>query len=118
MKPQQYVMLLLIALFVGAYQNSTIHSKHHHIDEMSECHVCHTSEQLDHGHHQSTTPIVGENIAVKTRKHVEKIVVKTRFDHQDTPPFKKVDIVETHRYFVLSSPLGFLATAPPYPYTS
>ena len=118
MKPQQFVMLLLIALFVGAYQNSTIHSQHHHLDEMSECHTCHTSEQLDHGHHQSTTVIVGENIAVRTREHAEKIVVRPRFDYKEIPPFKKVDIVETQSYFALSLPLGFFATAPPNSYAS
>ena len=114
MKLKQSVQLLLIALFVWAFQNSTIHFQHHEIEEMSECHLCHTSKQLDLNHHNSSTVIVNENFAVKTRKHVEKVVVNARFDYTVVTHFKSIDIVENQQYTVEALSIGFNATAPPY----
>jgi len=114
MKLKQSVQLLLIALFVWTSQSTTIHFQHHIIDEMSECNLCHASEQLDLFQHNSPVVIVNENLAVKTRNHVEKVVVKPRFDYMDVPLFKRVDILENRQYTVEQVPLGFNATAPPY----
>ena len=114
MKLKQFVNLLLIALFVFAFQSTTIHFQHHVIDEMSECNLCHTSEQLDLYNHHSSVVVVNENFAVKTRQHVEKIVVKSRFDYTDVPQIKWIDILENQQDTVEPVPLGFNATAPPY----
>ena len=114
MKLKQSFNLLLIALFVLAFQSTTIHIQHQVIDEMSECDLCHTSEQLDLHHQNSSVVVVNENFAVKTRKHVEKIVVRSRFYYTEVSPFKLLDIVENRHYTVQSLPLGFYATAPPY----
>ncbi len=117
MKLKQSVNLLLIALFVWAFQSSTIHFQHHEIEEISECNLCHTSEQLDLNHHNSTTVIVNENFAVKTRKHVEKVVVQSRFEYTPVPQVKWVDMVEDQQYSTEPIPLGYYAMAPPYLYS-
>lgn len=114
MKLKQSVQLLLIALFVWTSQSTTIHFQHHVIDEISECDLCHASEQLDLFQHNSPIVIVNENLAVKTRKHIEKVVVVSRFDYTDVPLFQRVDIVENRQYIVEPVSLGFNATAPPH----
>ena len=113
MKLKQSVQLLLIALFVWASQSTTINFQHHEIDEISECNLCHTSKQFKHYQHNSSGVIVHENLAVKIRKHVEKVVVNSRFDYTDIPRSKRIDIVENRQYTVKAVPLGFNATAPP-----
>jgi len=113
MKLKQSVNLLLIALFVWAFQSNTIHHQHHEIEEMSECSVCHLSEQLYLHHNNSSTIIVNEHVAVQSTKRVEKIVFKTGFDYNDvSAPAEVLHVAEQH--FLLSfPPLGFNATAPP-----
>jgi exonuclease I len=110
---KQSVNLLLIALFVLAFQSTTIHFQHHVIDEMSECNLCHTSKQLDLYKHNSSTIVVNDNLAVKTRNREEKIVVKSKFDYTDTQQLKRVDIVKYRLYTVKPIPLGYFSTAPP-----
>ena len=117
MKLKQSVNLLLIALFLWAFQSTTIHFQHNDIDQISECNLCHTSEQLDLYNHHSSVVVVNENFAVKTRQHVEKIVVKSRFDYTDTAQLNWVDIVEYRPYTVKPIPLGYLSTAPPYTFS-
>jgi len=112
MKLKQSVNLLLIALFVWVFQSTAIHFKHHLIDKVSECNLCHTSEQLDLYHHSSTV-VINENLAIKTRNLKENIVVKSRFDYTDMSQFMWVDIEECRRYTVEPMPLGYLSTAPP-----
>lgn len=113
MKLRQTVNILLIALFVWAFQSSTIHFQHQEIDEISECNLCHTAEQLDLYQHNTSVVVFGESFAVKIRKHVEKIVLKSRFDYTDVPQFKRVNSVANQQYSVKPIPLGFNATAPP-----
>ncbi len=113
MKLKQSINLLLIALFVWTFQSTTIHFKQHVIDKVSECNLCDISEHIDLNHH-TPAGVVNENIAVKTRKREENIVVKSRFDYTDMPQFKLDDIVEPRRYTVKPIPLGYLSTAPPH----
>lgn len=114
MKLKQSVNLLLIALFVLAFQSTTIHFQHHEIEEMAECSVCHTSEHLDLSHHHSSIVIVNEHLAVKTRKDVEKVVVNPRFDYAAVLSFNKLAIVQYRSHSVQPIPLGYYTTAPPY----
>jgi len=118
MKLKQSVNLLLIALFVWAFQSSTIHFQHHEIEEIAECSVCHASEQLDLSHHNSPALVIQENIAVKIRKDVEKVVIALAFDYTDVPQLKYINIIANQYYSLGSTPLGFNATAPPYPFSS
>jgi len=113
MKLKQSVNLLMIALFVWAFQSTAIHFHDHEIDEISECNFCETSEKMDMYHHNTPATVVNENLAVKSRKSVEKIVLKSRFDYIDVPKPERVNIVEHQQYSVKPIPLGFNATAPP-----
>ena len=113
MKLKQSVQLVLIALFVWAFQSTTIHFQDHEIDKISECNLCHTYEQLDLHHQNSSIVIVNENLAVRTTKQEEKVIVKSRFDYTNVPHIKQVKLVENRHYTVEPTPLGFNATAPP-----
>ena len=114
MKLKQSVNLLLIALFVWAFQSSTIHFKHHSIDEISECNLCETSEKIDLHHQNSPAIVYNEHLATEARRSEEKIVVKSRFDYTDVPQLYLVDMVENRQYSAEPIPIGFNATAPPY----
>lgn len=114
MKLKQSVNLVLIALFLWAFQSTTIHFQHNAMNQISECNLCHTSQKLDLSHHNSSVVIVNENLAVKTREEVEKkVLLKPRFDHTDVPKLERVYIVENQQYRVKPIPIGFNATAPP-----
>lgn len=113
MKLKQSVNLLLIVLFIWAFQSTTIHYQQHSIEEVSECNVCHASEQMELYQHNTPVVEIKKNLAVKTRRKVEKVIVNARFDYTETPQLKRVDIVENRDYSVGPTPLGFNATAPP-----
>ena len=113
MKLKQFVNLLLIALFVWAFQNTTIHFQHHELEKISECNVCDTFQKMKLYQHNSPVVVSNENLAVKIRREVEKVVVNSRFDYTDVPQFKQIDIVKNSQYTNRLIKLGFNATAPP-----
>lgn len=105
--------LLLIALFVLASQNTTIHFQHHELDKISECNICDTFHNMNLYQHNTPVVVINENLAIETRREAEKVVVNSRFDYTDTPLFKQIDIVKKPQYNDRSVTLGFNATAPP-----
>ncbi len=113
MKLKQSVNFLLIALFVWAFQSTTIHSQHHELEEISECNICDISQKMKLYQHNNPVIVVNENLAVKIRREVEKVVVHSSFDYTDTPRFKQIDIIKNPQYTDRSVTLGFNATAPP-----
>ena len=113
MKLQQFVKLLLIALFVWTSQSTTIHFQYHALEEISECNVCDTFQKMKLYQHNSPVVVSNENLAVKIRTEVEKVVVNARFDYTDVPPFKQIHILKKSQYPDRSVALGFNATAPP-----
>lgn len=114
MKFKQSVNLLLIALFVWAFQGTTIHFQHHVLEEISECKVCDASKNMNLYQHNTPMVVFNENLAVKTRNRIKKIVVKLRFDYTAVPKAERVYSVEDQQYSVEAIPIGFNATAPPY----
>ncbi|MEA1879294.1 MAG: hypothetical protein U9N11_01435 [Campylobacterota bacterium] len=110
---KQSINVLLIALFVWGFQSSTIHFQHHEIEEVVECSTCHTLEKLNLAHHNTAVIMVSENLAIKARQHVEKVVIKSRFDDRGKVQYSLVDIVGNRQYPVATIPLGYLSTAPP-----
>ena len=113
MKLKQSVNLLLIALFVWAFQSTTIHSQHHELDEISECNICDISQKMKLYQHSIPMVVVNENFAVKIRREVEKVVVNSSFDYTDVLQFRQIDIVKYSQYTDRFLALGFNATAPP-----
>lgn len=116
MRLKQSVNLLLIALFVWAFQNTTIHYQHHVLEKVSECNLCHTAEQIEL--YQHTAPVdpvemSNENLAVKIRREAEKVVVTPKFDYTGVPSPKYIKILNNQEQTVGLTPLGFNATAPP-----
>jgi hypothetical protein len=114
MKLKKTVNLLLIALFVVAFQSKTIHFAEHAIDAISECQVCEVTENLDLSHQNSSTLVLTESFAVETKKSEEKIVLKSKFDYAEPSLLHKQNIVPTKPYASRHLPLAFDATAPPY----
>jgi len=113
MQLKQLFQLLMVALFLFTYQNMTVHSKQHFIEEASECHLCHAAEQVDLQHNESIPLVVNENNAVKIRIEVEKNIVNERFDYTAVSQPKYIKIIENRQYCMVSRFVGFNATAPP-----
>ncbi|GIT99217.1 hypothetical protein [Sulfurovum sp. TSL1] len=113
MKLKQSINVLLIALFVWAFQSTTIHFQHHKQKEISECNVCDTSQKMKLYQHNTPVIVVNENLAVKIRREIEQVVVNVRFDYTDEPLLKQIDIVKHSQYPNRLLALGFNATAPP-----
>ena len=103
----------MLTLFVWAFQSTTVHYQHHAIEEISECKVCDISEQMELYQHNTPVFMAHENLAVKIRRDVRKVVVKSKFDYTKVLRLKQIDILESRQYSVASIPLGFNATAPP-----
>jgi len=114
MKVRQLIQLLLIAFFVLAFQSTDIHVKHYTLDEISECNLSHTSDTTNQLRHHSTKIIVTENLAVKVRKKIEKVVIRSGFDYIQIPLKIPVDMRLYQQHVAKFISLGFNATAPPY----
>ena len=113
MKLKQSLHLVLVALFIWTFQSVTIHSHQHLIEEETECHLCHASEQLDLHHNESTPIVVNEHIAVEVTETEEKVTVRSKFTNSDIPQIKRIDITGKRYYLVASDSVGYFSTAPP-----
>ncbi len=114
MKLKQSVNLLLIALFVWAFQGTTIHIHHHVIEDISECNVCDISEKMKLYQNNSPMVMVNENLAVKIRREVQKqVFVAERFDYTQAPKPEHIGTVIHCQCDMAVIPLGFDSTAPP-----
>lgn len=105
---------VLIALFLFSYQTTTIHSKHHFIEELSECHVCKTAKELGTAQHETVFSQISESIAVELNEVEEKRIVNSSYDLTQTPQRQAVDYEGMSIFSVGTLPLGYHATAPPY----
>lgn len=114
MKLKQSVNLLLIALFLWAFQTTTIHFQHTHIDDISECNVCQASQQTELYHHNTPKVAVTENLAIKKAERVvRKVIVASTFVYTSVPHRSLVALLESQECSVVLLPLGYDATAPP-----
>lgn len=113
MKLKQSMNLLLIALFLWAFQGTSTHFTDHAIDKVSECQVCEHTKNLDTQHHEA--PI--SNFYTSTRTftiQLEKLlVVNTPVDLTQSVMSKDVDFRGLKHLNVKTLPLGFDTTAPP-----
>lgn len=105
---------LFILLFLFIYQTSTLHSKKHFIDELSECHICQTSNDLSSAQHERTSLPVQETIAVEVNEVKEKKITKSSYDLRQTIQRQAVDYDGRLLFTVRALPPGYYATAPPY----
>jgi len=105
---------ILLALFLFSYQTTTIHSKHHFINELSECQVCKAAKELGTAQHETAFFQISESVAVEINEVEEKRIVKSSYDLTQTPQLQAIDFVGMSVYSVGTLPLGYYATAPPY----
>ena len=104
---------VLIALFLFTYQTTTIHTKHHHIEEVSECHICEASKVLGRAHHETPFLELVESVAVEVAEIETKQLTETLFETTQKPDSLAVDLEGMHLYVLGDIPPAYYATAPP-----
>lgn len=109
--------LVLLALFLFSYQTTTIHSKHHFIDELSECQVCKAAKELGAAQHETAFLQVSETIAVEVNEVKEKKITKSSYDLMQSPvrclnDFDGLTDIQLYIPFT-----GYFSTAPPYTFS-
>ena len=112
-----FFRFVLIALFLFAYQSSTIHSNHHLVKEHKDCHLCVGSQQFDTNLHETTFPIIIESISLEIGNLEQRVVLKRRLDFAQKPLVKRTDFTGMQHFSVMPIPLGYLSTAPPYTFS-
>jgi len=104
---------MLIALFLFSYQNTTIHSKHHHIQELSECKLCHATAHSGQGHHQQALPHFSEHTAIETHQLQSKEIKREAFSWSTLPLYQLSNFDGLKVVSVQSIAIGYFSTAPP-----
>ena len=114
MQLKQFMNLLLVALFISAFQGTLTHFTEHTIASISECQVCEHTKNLDIQHHE--TPLSNFYTATRafTTQVEQLIVVNTPVDLTQSVAIRHVDLIGLKALNVRNLPLGFNATAPPY----
>ncbi|WP_296824447.1 hypothetical protein [Sulfurovum sp.] len=105
---------VLLALFLFAYQTTTIHSKHHFIEGLSECQVCKAAKTLGATHHETSFILFDESIAIEVGEVEEKRIVNASYDLTQIPDRKAINFEGMSVFDVDRLPLGYHTTAPPY----
>lgn len=106
--------LLFIALFAFSYQNSTIHSKHHHINEISKCDICHATAHSGQRNHQQALQYFTKHIGIETQQLQNKEIKRESYTWSTLPLQRLSDFDGLEITTVSSIPLGYFSTAPPY----
>ena len=109
-----FFRFVLLALFLFAYQSSTIHSTQHLLNKHKDCHLCVSSQQFDANLHETTFPIIIESNSLELGNLEQRVVLKRRLDFVQKPLVKRADFTGMQHFFVMPIPLGYLSTAPPY----
>jgi len=109
-----FFRFVLIALFLFAYQASTIHSTHHLVKEHIDCHLCVGGQQFDTTLHETTLPAIVEANSLETGKMEQRVVLKKRLDLTQKPLVKRTDFTGMQHVTVMPIPLGYFPNAPPY----
>lgn len=114
MRLKQIFQLLMLALFLFTYQEITIHSKQHLIEETAECQLCDALEHLNLHHQKESSPLVpNEHFAIKVSEAKEKQIVQAAYDLTQKPLLRMVDLDGLLVVQNKTLPLGYFSTAPP-----
>ena len=70
---------ILIALFMFAFQITTLHTKHQLSEDADHCHVCQASKHLDGSHHHSPIDLIMDTPVLEIREIEEKVMIKERY---------------------------------------
>jgi len=112
-----FFRFVLIALFLFAYQASTIHSTYHLVKEHKDCYLCASSQQFDTNLHKTTFPVIIESISLEIGNLEQRVVLKKRLDLTQKPLTKHTDLTGMQHFSVVPIPLGYDTTAPPYTFS-
>ena len=113
MKIKQTMNLLLIALFLWAFQGTATHFSEHAIDNVSECQVCVHTNNIDTKHHEAPISNFYSSTRVFTTKLEKLTVANVPLDLTQSISSKGVDYLGLKHLEVKTLPLGFDTTAPP-----
>ena len=114
MKLKQSMNLLLIALFISAFQGALTHFTGHTMVNLSKCQVCEHTKNLETQHHETPLSNFYTSTRTFTAQLEQLIVVNTPIDITQSIASKDVDYLGLKHLNVQILPLGFNATAPPY----
>lgn len=112
-----FFRFVLIALFLFAYQSSTIHSNQHLLSKHKDCNLCVGSQQFDANLHETTFPIIIESNSLELGNLEQRIVLKKPLNLTQKPLVKRTDFTGMQHFSVMPIPLGYLSTAPPYTFS-
>ena len=112
-----FFRFVLIALFLFAYQASTIHSTYHLVKEHIDCHLCASSQQFDTNLHETTFPIIIESNSLELGNLEQRVVLKKPLNLTQKLLVKRTDFTGMQHFSVMPIPLGYLSTAPPYTFS-
>lgn len=104
----------LIALFLFAFQVTTLHIEHHLSEDLDHCHICQASEHLNGGQHHSPVDLIMDTPLLELSVVEERVVIREAFDLTQTPQRKSIDLFGFKHFTLQLSPLAYYATAPPY----
>jgi hypothetical protein len=113
MNKTYFFRFVLIALFLLAYQSSTVHSSKHLLQKVTDCHECVSSEQFEHTVHQTIFPVIVESQSTESEHIEQRVTLKASIDHVQKPLVKRVDLTGLQHFCIPPIPLGYLSTAPP-----
>ena len=112
-----FFRFVLIALFLFAYQSSTIHSNQHLLNKHKDCHLCVSSQQFNANLHETTFPTIIESNSLEFGNIEQKVVLKRRLDFLQKPLVKRTDFTGMQYFSVMPIPLGYYTTAPPFTFS-
>ena len=113
MKMKQSINLLLIALFLWAFQGTSTHFAEHALDSVSECQVCVHTNNLDTQHHEAPISNFYTPTRTFTTQSAQLTVTSVPVDLAQSIVSKGVDLKGLKHLNVKALPLGFNTTAPP-----
>ncbi|WP_415406355.1 hypothetical protein ACLHDG_11375 [Sulfurovum sp. CS9] len=112
-----FFRFVLLALFLFAYQSSTIHSNQHLLNKHKDCHLCVSSQQFDTNLHKITFPIIIESNSLELGNLEQRVVLKKPLNLTQKILVKRTDFTGMQHFSVMPIPLGYLSTAPPYTFS-
>lgn len=114
MKTTLLFRLSFIALFLFSYQSRTIHSKHHHVESITECSICHAAKTSGEGHHPHGTLHFSESVGIEIRQIETQSITRQAFSLEQSPfhPFNDFDGLKIAVVPLIAK--GYFSTAPPY----
>ncbi|MEY3090939.1 MAG: hypothetical protein RL113_1255 [Pseudomonadota bacterium] len=106
--------IVLIALFLFAFQTNALHIKHHLSNAEDSCQVCQLSQHLDGDqHHSSSTNIVLDAPIMEITAVEERVIIKEALELVQKIEVKRSDVDGLKVFHPHKPILTYQALAPP-----